>query len=340
MNIAINGFGRIGRTFFRQAFSSPEIDIVAINDLGDIENLAYLLKYDSVYGKSDFSISTKGKVLIIDGKNIPFFQEKDPSKLPWDDLGVIVALESTGVFTKYKDAAAHRRAGAKRVVISANAKGDPVPGIKSETVLMGVNTEDLATCSISANASCTTNAASPIITILEEAFNIEKALLDTIHGYTSSQNLVDGPSGSKDWRRGRAAAINIVPSTTGAATAITKAVPGVPFFDGISIRVPVVTGSYVDLTVVTKSKTDVEGVNDILRKAAKEERWKGVFTVSEEPLVSSDIIGNTHGSIADLAMTRVAGGDLIKVLSWYDNEAGYVGTLVKHVIETGKYAIR
>jgi glyceraldehyde 3-phosphate dehydrogenase len=338
--IAINGFGRIGRAFFRAAKDSSELEIVAINDIGDIENIAYLLKYDTVYGtsKEDISFSTQEdkNILKVGDREILFLGEREPAKLPWSDLDVDVVVESTGIFSSYEKANAHRDAGAKRVVISAPAKGEVPEGIDGATVLMGVNEERLSTCDISSNASCTTNASSPIMQIIEETLNIEKALLDTIHGYTATQSLVDSPS-KKDVRRGRAAAQNIIPSSTGAAKAVTKAVKGIPFFDGIAVRVPVITGSYADLTFVTKKDTTTEEVNEILRKAAKEEKWKGIFTVTEEPLVSSDIIGDKHAAIADLSFTRVAGGNLVKVLSWYDNEAGYANSLVRHVITTASH---
>jgi|TARA_B100001964_G_scaffold9487_1_gene10116 glyceraldehyde 3-phosphate dehydrogenase len=334
--IAINGFGRIGRAFFRTAKDSPELEIVAINDIGDIDNIAYLLKYDSVYGKLNEEVSVKSGKLKVGNREITFLNEKDPAKLPWKDLNVDIVVESTGVFADYKKANAHRDAGAKRVVISSPVNADAPEGIDGATVLMGVNEDRLATCDISSNASCTTNSASPVMQIMEETLDVEKALLDTIHGYTASQELVDSPS-RKDVRRGRAAAQNIIPSSTGAATSVTKAVKGIPFFDGIAVRVPVITGSYADLTFVTKKSTTAEEVNDILRKAAKEDRWKGVFTVTEEPLVSTDIIGNPHASIADLTFTRVADGNLVKVLSWYDNEAGYANSLLRHVITTASH---
>lgn len=338
--IAINGFGRIGRAFFRIAKDSPDVEVVAINDIGDIDNIAYLLKYDSVYGKLDEEVSVdKGSSkLKIGNRKITFLSEREPARLPWGDLGIDIVVESTGMFADYGKANAHRDAGAKRVVVSSPVKGEAPEGIDGATVLMGVNEDRLKTCNISSNASCTTNSASPIMQIMEEALDVEKALLDTIHGYTATQALVDSPSrGSKDVRRGRAAAQNIIPSSTGAATAVTKAVEGIPFFDGIAVRVPVITGSYADLTFVTKKETTAEEVNDILRKAAKEERWKGVFTVTEEPLVSSDIVGDKHASIADLSFTRVAGGNLIKILSWYDNEMGYANSLLKHVVITAKH---
>lgn len=332
IRVAINGFGRIGRAFVREAYANPDITLVAVNDLGSLENLAYLLRYDTVYGTAPFKIETTESQLVIDGEPVQFLSEKDPAALPWKDLNIDVVVESTGFFTEYEKAKAHLDAGARRVVISAPGKGDESLGA---TVLMGINEEKLATCLITSNASCTTNAASPIVSIMEEALDIEKALLDTVHSYTASQSIVDSPN-KKDWREGRAAAQNIIPSSTGAATSVTKAVGGIPFFDGISVRVPTVAGSYVDLTFVTKKDTSKEEVNDILRKAAKEARWKGIFTVSDEPLVSSDIVGDTHASIADLEMTRVVGGNLVKVLAWYDNEAGYTHTLVEHVLKAGK----
>jgi len=335
--VAINGFGRIGRAFFKLAQYRDEIEIVAINDLSPVDNIAYLLKYDSAYGRAPFEISHKEGLLVANQKQIKYLSQKDPAKLPWKDLNIDVVLESTGVFASYTKSKAHLDAGATRVVISAPVKDEPQEGIVGATVLMGVNESKLKVCDISSNASCTTNAASPIVQILEKTLDIEKALLDTIHGYTASQSLVDSPHKS-DWRRGRAAAQNIVPSSTGAAKAVTQAVEGIPFFDGISVRVPVLVGSYVDLTFITKKDNNTqESVNEVLRKASKEERWKGIFTVSEEPLVSSDIVGNTHASIADLEFTRVVGGNLVKVLSWYDNEMGYTNTLVRHIIETGKH---
>ncbi|MEK7109320.1 MAG: glyceraldehyde 3-phosphate dehydrogenase NAD-binding domain-containing protein [Patescibacteria group bacterium] len=332
VRVAINGFGRIGRCFLRAAVHDPGVEVVAINDLGDLENLAYLLRHDSVYREFAGQVSVKDGELVVGAKPIKVLQEKDPARLPWGALGIDVVVESTGLFTEYAKAKLHLDAGAKKVVISAPPKGDPIEG--SAVVLVGINEDKLATCTLTSNGSCTTNAASPVVAIIEETLDIEKALLDTIHSYTASQSLVDSPN-KKDFREGRAAAQNIVPSSTGAATTVTKAVTGVPFFDGISVRVPTVAGSYVDLTFVTKRDTTREEVNDILRKAAASPRWQGIFTVSEEPLVSSDIIGNPYASIADLAMTRVVGGNLVKVLAWYDNEAGYTQTLLRHVKKAG-----
>ena len=316
IRIAINGFGRIGRSVYTAMFDNPDLEVVAVNDLGDRENLEYLLKYDSVYGEFDGGL-----------RGVEFFQEKDPSNLPWGDLDIDVVVESTGFFRTKELAQKHIDAGAKRVVISA-------PSADATTVLMGANEEELKTCSISSNASCTTNATNPIVGILDEAIGIEKAILNTVHGYTATQRTVDGPN-KKDFRRGRAAAVNIIPTSTGAAKATTKVYSQLEGkFDGVSMRVPVPAGSIVDITFIAKSATSVEEVNEALRNASEAERWSKVFAVTDEPLVSSDILGRTQASIADLSMTRVVDGDLVKVLAWYDNETGYVNSLVEHVVAT------
>ena len=345
--VAINGFGRIGRAFLKVARGRSEIEVVAINDLGDIKNFAYLLKYDTAYGVSDFDVTVNEKTnsLIVDGQEVLFVSEKDPTKLPWKKMDIDVVVESTGLFTSSDKAQMHIDAGAKRVVVTAPLKDKPStepvptdkPAIQSATVLMSMNEDQLETCKISSNASCTTNAGSPLISILDESIGIEKALLNTVHAYTASQSIVDGPA-KKDLREGRAAAQNIVPSSTGAAIAVTKVMPKLKgLFDGISIRVPVVCGSIVDVTFISKRDTTVEEVNTLLKKAAAEPRWNGIFTTTEEDLVSHDIIGNRHASIADLSFTRVVGGNLVKVLAWYDNEMGYTHTLVQHVILAGSH---
>ncbi|GMU73900.1 MAG: glyceraldehyde-3-phosphate dehydrogenase [Candidatus Campbellbacteria bacterium] len=329
--IAINGFGRIGRAFLKLALKYPELDIVAINDLGDAHNLAYLLKYDSVYGRSGIDVESKDGVLTINGKDIAFLQEKEAAKLPWKKLDIDIVIESSGHYTKYEDAKQHLDAGASKVVITAPAKGDSVPGIEVATVLMGINEEKLKTCDITSNASCTTNAASPIIQVIHEALGVEKAILNTVHGYTQSQSLQDAPN-ARGWREGRAAAANIVPTTTGAAIAVTKALTDLEGkFDGIAVRVPVIVGSIADTTMVTSRDTTAEEVNDILRKAAADARWQGILKVSDDELVSSDIVGEQYGAIVDSNMTRVVAGNLVKVMSWYDNEVGYCATLVQHV---------
>lgn len=329
IRVAINGFGRIGRAFVRRS-QGRDIEIVAVNDLGSLENLAYLLKYDTVYGRAPFSVEAKENALLIDGKEVKFFSEKDPALLPWKDLAIDVVVESTGFFTNYEKANAHITAGARRVVITAPVKEESNLGA---TVLMGVNEDRLATCQLSSNASCTTNATSPVIAILDETIGIEKAILSTTHAYTASQSIVDGPS-KKDMKEGRAAAQNITPTSTGAAIAVTEAYPQLTGkFDGISLRVPVPAGSIADITFIAKRPTTKEEVNDALRRAATDSRWEGIFTTTDEELVSSDIIGEPWASIADLGMTRVVDGTLVKVLAWYDNEMGYTEALVRHVIK-------
>lgn len=342
IKVGINGFGRIGRTFLKVTWDRPEIEIVAVNDLGDVANMAYLLKYDTVYKKWEHDIKTEGQEIIIDGKRIKVLAEKDPSKLPWKDLGVDVVVESTGLFTTYDKAKVHLDAGAKRVVITAPAKpssaeaSDGQGAVRGETILLGVNEEKFGICDITSNASCTTNAASPLIAILDEGLGIGKALLNTVHTLTNSQPTVDSMN-KHDMREGRAGGDNIVPTSTGAAIAVTKAFPKLAgLFDGIALRVPVICGSIVDITFISKRNTTVEEVNNILKKAAGQKRWQGIFAVTEEKLVSSDIIGSPYGAIADLNLTRVVGGNLVKVLAWYDNEMGYCYTLVDHVIKTGK----
>lgn len=333
LRVAVNGFGRIGRAFVKLATERSDIEIVAVNDLGSIESLAYLLKYDTVYRNWHHDVGHTTSEILIDGKPVKFISEKDTTKLPWKDLNIDVVVESTGLFTSYESSKFHLDCGAKHVVITAPSKdGD---GMKAETILLGVNEKKFGTCAITSNASCTTNAASPLIAILHAALGIDKAILNTVHGYTASQSLVDGPS-KKDLREGRAAAQNIVPSSTGAAIAVTKAFPELMgLFDGISIRVPVPAGSIVDVTFIAKKNTTAEEVNTILKKAAQDPRWSSIFAVTEDPIVSSDILGSSFASIADLALTRVVGGNLVKVMGWYDNEMGYTHTLVEHVIKAG-----
>lgn len=324
--IAINGFGRIGRGFARAIHGRADLELVAVNDLTSPENLAYLLKFDSVFGRAPFQVAAESGALIVDYKHIPVLAERDPSKLPWGAMNVDIVLESTGFFTDPAKARAHIDAGAKKVVITAPTKGEG-----AETILIGANEEKFGTCDITSNASCTTNAANPIIGILDAAIGIERALLNTTHAFTATQSIVDGPA-PDDFRRGRAGTLNLAPSSTGAAKATTLAHPQLAGkFDGIAVRVPVPAGSIVDITFVPKRATSVEEVNDALKAAAETDRWKRVFAVSDEPLVSSDILGLPYGSIADLTMTRVVDGMLVKVLAWYDNEMGYTHTLVEHV---------
>ena len=341
VRIAINGFGRIGRLFFRQIYGVKGVEVVAVNDLGDIENLAYLLKYDSVYRTYDKSVefsrdpSGFGGTLKIDGSEVKVVQEKDPSKLPWKEMIVDVAVESTGAFETFLQASAHLVAGAKRVVITAPAKDEERDDAK--TVLLGVNEEELKVCKITSNGSCTTNATHPVAAIMNETVGVAKAFLSTTHGYTATQNLVDGPTKGKDFRRGRAGAVNISPSFTGAAISVTRAVKALEGkFDGLAYRVPIATGSLADFTFLAKRKTSVEEINNIFKKATQDPRWEGIFTVTEDQVVSSDIIGMPYGAIVDLNFTKVVDGNLVKVMSWYDNEMGYVQTLVDHVVKASQ----
>lgn len=340
MKIAINGFGRIGRLFFRQAFAKDGIEIVAINDIGDIENMAYLLRHDTVYRnyvghEVTFTKNANGVggSLIVDGKTITVVQEKDPAKLPWGKMAIDVVVESTGLFESFEKASVHVVvAGAKHVVISAPAKDDEgVAGGK--TIIMGINHNNLAGCTVSSNGSCTTNATAPVVQIMHESVGIVKAALSTVHAYTATQSLTDSPTKGKDFRRGRAAASNIVPSSTGAAVSVTRALTDLKGkFDGIAIRVPVITGSLTDLTFLAKRKTTVEEVNSIFKKAAADPKWKGILRVNTDQPVSGDIIGTSCAAIVDLEYTKVIDGDLVKVLAWYDNEWGYVTTLLQHVL--------
>jgi len=310
VRIAINGFGRIGRAFFRQAFGRDGVEIVAINDLGNLENLAYLLKYDSVYRRyeRDIAVSESGaeRHLIVDKDRITVLSQPEPEKLPWDGLNVDVVVEATGFFASDEGGQKHIDAGAKRVVISAPAKGEVAQ------LLIGTNDEgfeDENLQAVTCNASCTTNAAAPAFVILNDALGVEKGVVQTVHSYTSSQGLVDTPDRKGDFRRGRAAAMNIVPSTTGAAKAVGKSVPELEGkFDGVAIRVPTVAGSLAMLTAVVKKNTTTEEVQELFRKAAKEPRWDGILAVSDDPLVSTDIIGRTESAIIDLPFTRVTAG--------------------------------
>jgi glyceraldehyde 3-phosphate dehydrogenase len=336
--IAINGFGRIGRLFFKAAFENQNFEIVALNDLGDVENLAYLLKYDSVYGRYGKEVKAdlpNGK-LVVDGKEIAFLQIKDPTQLPWKDLNIDIVVESTGLFDEYEKSKVHLAAGAKRVVITAPAKDDDGPN--GQTVLMGVNEDNFKVGPITSNGSCTTNSASPVIQILSENPGIIKAALSTVHAYTATQALVDGPiRGGHDYRKGRAAAHNTVPETTGAAISVARAIPELKGkFDGLSFRVPNITGSISDITILAKRATSVDEIAQILTDAANSPRWQGILKVTRDQLVSSDIIGEPYGAIVPLDLIKVVDGDLVKVLSWYDNEAGYVSTLVKHVAKAAE----
>lgn len=327
VRIAINGFGRIGRSFFRAAFGLPEFEIVAINDLADTAVLAYLLRYDSVYGRFDKKVGAGDGVLKVDDREVKVLAEKDPAALPWRDLGVDVVVEASGLFASGDKARAHLNAGAKRVVITAPAEGDGVT-----TALIGVNDDRFKNAlPITANASCTTNSVAPVMKILLDRFGVKKASMVTVHGYTATQKLVDGPD-EKDPRRGRAAAVNIIPSTTGAAGAIVQSIPELAGkFGAVAVRVPTIAGSLSVMTVLLGRDATREEVNDAFKKAALEQRWEKVLKVTEDPIVSSDILAEPYGAVVDLSLTKVTDGTLAQVFSWYDNEAGYTATLIEHV---------
>jgi glyceraldehyde 3-phosphate dehydrogenase len=323
--VAINGFGRIGRHVLRAAWKNKQVEIVAINDLTDTKTLAHLLTYDTAYPDFSAQVSHDERHVIVDKKKIISFAEKDPSLLPWKKLNIDVVIESTGRFTDAIGAGLHLKAGAKRVLISAPSKGDDI-----HTYVYGVNSDTYAKEAIIDNASCTTNSAAPIMMVLEKLFGVEKAMLSTIHSYTADQNLQDGPH--RDLRRARAAAENIVPTSTGAALAVTRVIPSLADkFDGISFRVPTLTVSLTDLTVLLKKNVTAELVNTALTKASKT-YLKGILAVSDEPLVSSDFIGHPASAIVDLELTSVVGGNLVKVVAWYDNEWGYANRLIEMAV--------
>lgn len=331
LRVAINGFGRIGRTAFKIALEkfSDQVEVVGINDLTDAGTLAHLLKYDSAYGTWKSEVSSDDSHIIIDNKKYSIFKEKDPAALPWKDLEVDVVIESTGRFTDKEGASLHLKAGAKKVVISAPAKGGDIP-----TLVLGVNADQYQGEEIINNASCTTNCIAPVAEVINQKFGIVKAMMTTIHAYTQDQNLQDGPH--KDLRRARAAAFNMVPTSTGAAIATAETIPSLKgLFDGSSIRVPVIVGSIADFTFLLKKKTTVEEVNQALKEAA-EGKLKGILTASEEPLVSSDIVGRSESSIVDLGLTQIVDGDMLKVFAWYDNEYGYSNRLIEQVVHVGK----
>jgi glyceraldehyde 3-phosphate dehydrogenase len=336
VKMAINGFGRIGRQAFKIALEKSDIEIVAINDLTSPEVLAKLLKYDSNYGKFNHEVSSDDTHIIVDGKSYFVCGEKDPSLLPWKKLEVDVVIECTGRFTDSEKAGAHLQAGAKRVIISAPAKDEGM----TKTFVLGVNNEDYSGEAIISNASCTTNCIAPVAHVLETQFGIQKAMMTTIHSYTAEQNLVDGPppgGHSNDLRRARAAAVNIVPTTTGAAISATETIPSLKgVFDGMAIRVPTPVGSLTDFTMLLKKEVTVEEINQAFIKAAQNPMYKDKLVVTDEQIVSSDIVGNPASAIVDLSLTKVVGGDLVKVIAWYDNEFGYSNRLVEQVILIGQ----
>lgn len=331
IKLAINGFGRIGRNAFKIAFERRDVKIVAINDLTDTKTLAHLLKHDSSYGTYDRDVKFDEENLIVDGEKIRVYAEKEPKNLPWKDHRVDVVIESTGFFTDPAKAAAHLEAGAEKVVISAPAKGEG-----AKTIVIGVN-EDTVTedDKIISNASCTTNCIAPVMKVLEDNFGIEKALMTTVHSYTASQRILDAPA--KDLREARAAAENIVPTSTGASKAAALTIPVLKGkFDGLSIRVPTPVVSLADITAVLKKDTTIEELQEVFKNAAKEPFYEGILGVSEEPLVSIDYRGNSHSSIVDLPLINVVDKNLVKVVAWYDNEWGYSNRLVELAADFGK----
>ncbi|HSW81786.1 MAG TPA: type I glyceraldehyde-3-phosphate dehydrogenase [Candidatus Saccharimonas sp.] len=330
--IAINGFGRIGRCAFKIAFERSDIEIVAINDLTDTKTLAYLLKHDTSYGTYQHEIGYDDGSIIVDGQHIQVLSEKDPAALPWAAHNVDVVIESTGFFVDPAKAKAHiDPAGAKKVIISAPAKGEG-----ADTIVLGVNEDKIdGATEVISNASCTTNCITPVAAVIESHFGIEKAMMTTVHSYTASQRLQDAPS--KNLREARAAAENIVPTTTGASIAAAKALPALAgIFGGLSVRVPTPVGSLSDFTFVLKKDVTVEEVNEVFKKAAKEPYYQGILEVTEEELVSSDFKGNSHSAIVDLNLTAVVGGNMLKVIAWYDNEWGYSNRLVELTADVGK----
>ncbi|MBK8899757.1 MAG: type I glyceraldehyde-3-phosphate dehydrogenase [Anaerolineaceae bacterium] len=322
LKVGINGLGRIGRAAFKVIYDTPELEVVGVNDLINNENLAYLLKYDTVYGRYPHDVDYNDDALLVDGKSFPVTHLKDPAELPWEDLEVDVVFECTGVFTKREDLEKHLKAGAKRVMLSAPTKSEEILTVVHGSSQNGSD-DRIISC-----ASCTTNCITPVIEIIGRRVGLKKATLTTLHAYTSSQSIVDGPN--KKMRRGRAAAENFVPTSTGAAIATTKALPQYQGkFDGVAIRAPIPVGSIADIVILTERPTSAEEVNNIFREEAESDRYRGVLGVTDEPLVSSDIVQDPRASIIDLEMTQVVDGDLLKVMSWYDNEWGYVNQMVR-----------
>jgi glyceraldehyde 3-phosphate dehydrogenase len=327
VRVAINGLGRIGRAALRVILDTPELELIAVNDIGEPDNMAYLLKYDTVYGPYEREVSLEDHTLIVGGQRIDFLSERDPAKLPWGVKDIDIVFECTGLFTKEEDAKKHLDAGARFVILSGPTSSPNIP-----TVVHGVNRATPDARIISA-ASCTTNNITPIMEIIDRRIGVKKAIMTTIHAYTATQALVDAPSGKKDVRRGRAAAANLVPSTTGAAKATAKALPGLTGrFDGTSVRTPVPVGSLADIVIVTARPTTKDEVNAILRDEAASERYRGILGVTEEAIVSSDIIKNPHASFASLDLTQVVDGDLVKIMSWYDNEWGFTNQMIKEAV--------
>ncbi len=328
--VAINGLGRIGRATLKLVMETPELELIAVNDIADVDNIAYLIKYDTVYGQYEHNVTGADAKLTIGDLEVPYFSERNPADLPWSEHGIDIVFECTGFFTKTEDAAKHIEAGAKYVIVSGPTKSKDMP-----TIVHGVNTED-AGINIISCASCTTNNVGPVMEILNRHFGVENALMTTIHAYTATQAIVDAPA-KKDFRRGRAGAQNFVPTSTGAAVAVTKAMPELEGkFDGVAVRAPIPVGSISDITLVLGKATSVDEVNKVLSDEAESERYKGIFGVTEEPLVSSDIIGLSLASMADLSMTQVVGGTLVKVMTWYDNEWSYTSQMIRKAVTLSK----
>ncbi len=325
-NIAINGMGRIGRAALKIIHETPELDLVAVNDIVPIDNIAYLLRYDTVYGRFDDEVLVEDGSLKIGGTTYRYLSERDPASLPWAELEVDIVLECTGVFTRMEDLRKHVQAGARHVILSAPAKDETVP-----TVVHRVNVPSQEENQVISCASCTTNCITPVVEIMARRIGVKKAVMTTIHAYTSSQSIVDGPN--KKVRRGRAGAANFVPTSTGAAIATTKVLTQFKGrFDGVAVRGPIPSGSIADIIFVTERPTTVEEVNQIFREESESERYRGVVAATDEPIVSSDIIQDTHASIVDLEMTQVVDGDLVKVMSWYDNEWGYTSQMIREAL--------
>jgi len=332
IKVAINGLGRIGRAILKLVIDEPPFDLVAINDLVDVENLAYLLRFDTVYGRYPKSVEVDGDKLVVEGREVRTLTQRDPARLPWKDLDVELVFECTGALTRREDLEKHVQAGARVVLLSAPSKGAEV-----ETVVHGANEASDSSAIISC-ASCTTNCITPIVEVIGRRIGFAKAMMTTVHAYTSSQSVVDGPN--KRLRRGRAAAANLVPATTGAAKATTRALPEYAGrFDGIAIRAPIPVGSIADITFVTSRRTTIAEVNGILSEEAETERYAGVLGVSRDPLVSSDIIGDPRASVVDLDLTKVVDGDLVKVMSWYDNEWGYANQMVREAVSVTQHLV-
>ncbi len=330
--VAINGFGRIGRAAFKIILDTPELDLVGVNDIVPPDNLAYLLKYDTVYGRYQRSVEAEGDKLIVDGTSYTVFKEKDPAQLPWGELGVDIVFECTGIFTNQKGLKKHLQAGAKYAILSAPAKGEGVP-----TVVHGVNQPGDGSVRMISCASCTTNCITPVVEVMERRFGLKKAVMTTIHAYTSSQQIVDGPS--KKIRRGRAGAANFVPTSTGAAIATTRVLPQLEGrFDGVAVRGPIPVGSIADMIFLTERETSVEEVNAVFREEAASERYQGVLGATDAPIVSADIIQDPHASLVDLGMTQVVDGDLVKVMSWYDNEWGFTSQMIREGLRIAREA--